>query len=610
MRDPDEFDAFYLDARERLLLQTYALTGDLTASRGAVRQAFVVAWHHWRKVSRLEDPEAWVRPIAWTHAHRRQTARLWHRDKDLDPEVRATLDALGKLPVNQRKALLLTQLAAVSMDQMAREVGLPLDRAERELQTATAQFSMTRDVPTPVIRSLFGPLAATAAASRWPRSPILRRAGARRRRAHTTLGAAVAVAVMVLSGSLVTDAAGVRPTLAREHPHLDHERQLAVAATALPETALLGAAQLDGLLTGGTWRVTSTNDNSVGNGLVMPCQQERYADPHGTAAFFRDFASTSTRKHAPDASAIQSTEASATLPAARRTYLRSVGWYAGCVDERVQLLATRRVAGVGDQAMLLSLRAWHAPASTLVVGVARTGRLTTTTISRIDSVVPPPINRSARLLAAAVDGLCGLPDAGACTGTPRPEPVRALAVGAAPGMLAEVDLPPVTGVSRPWVGTQPQRARQNVAATPCDNADFDARGITGNLTRSFLIPGSALPAQFGLTETVGSMPASQAVAFVARVRDGLAKCPDRNLGTVVTRVSDLGSRAQDLTVWNLTTQITDKVTVRYLMAIVRSGTAVAQVQFVPSGDVGMPDDAFVALAQRALERLPELAPPG
>ena len=62
MRHPDEFDAFYKDARTRLLLQTYALTGDLPASRAAVRDSFVVTWHHWRKVSRLDDPEAWARP--------------------------------------------------------------------------------------------------------------------------------------------------------------------------------------------------------------------------------------------------------------------------------------------------------------------------------------------------------------------------------------------------------------------------------------------------------------------------------------------------------------------------------------------------------------------
>ncbi len=64
MRDPEEFDAFYKDARDRLLVQTFALTGDVRASRSAVRDTFVVAWHHWRKVSRDGDPESWARPHA------------------------------------------------------------------------------------------------------------------------------------------------------------------------------------------------------------------------------------------------------------------------------------------------------------------------------------------------------------------------------------------------------------------------------------------------------------------------------------------------------------------------------------------------------------------
>jgi DNA-directed RNA polymerase specialized sigma24 family protein len=609
MRDPDEFDAFYLDARERLLLQAYALTGDLTASRGAVRQAFVVAWHHWRKISRLPDPETWARPFAWSHAQRRQTGRLWHRDKDLDPEVRATLDALGKLPATQRKALLLTQLAAVSMDQMAREIGLPLDQAQRELQTATAQFSVAREVPTPVIRSLFEPMAEIAAASRWPRATILRRAGARRRRAHTALGAAIAVASVVLTGSLVTDAAGLRPTLDREHPRLDREHQLEEAEDALPETALLGSDQVGDVLTGGTWRVVSTDDNSEGNGLVLPCQRERYADPKGTAALVRTFASEQDERDAPDVSVVQSAEASGSLRAARATYATALGWYAGCGDARVQLLATRRVDGVGDAAILLALRSWNAPSATLVVGVARTGQLTTTTVSTVADVRTPPLDRSTRLLAAAVDGLCGLPDAGACAGVPHSERVRPVSVGVVPAMLSEVDLPPVNQVTLPWVGTEPQRARKNVAATRCDDADFEAKGITDDLTRSFLIPEADLPVQFGITETIGSMPLQQARTFVAQVRQGLARCPDKDLGTDVTRVAHLETEDQDLSVWHLTTEITDKMSVRYQMAILRSGTAVAQLQFVPSGDVRMADGAFIALAERALERLPKLPPP-
>ena len=67
MKDPDEFDQFYKDVRARLLVLTYCLTGDLPASRSAVRDAFVVTWHHWRKVvapggPRGVDPGPRLRP--------------------------------------------------------------------------------------------------------------------------------------------------------------------------------------------------------------------------------------------------------------------------------------------------------------------------------------------------------------------------------------------------------------------------------------------------------------------------------------------------------------------------------------------------------------------
>ena len=104
MRSPETFDAYYVETRTRLLHEAYALTGDAPAARAAVRDAFVVAWHHWRKVERLEDPETAVRPSAWRHAQRRHTARLWHREKGLDPEVKDAFDILGQLTMRQRKA--------------------------------------------------------------------------------------------------------------------------------------------------------------------------------------------------------------------------------------------------------------------------------------------------------------------------------------------------------------------------------------------------------------------------------------------------------------------------------------------------------------------------
>ena len=612
MRNPDEFDAFYKDARDRLLLQTYALTGDLPASRSAVRDAFVAAWHHWRKVSRLDDPEAWARPHAWAHAQRRHTARLWHREKGLDPEVLATLDALGKLPVNQRKTLLLTQLSSVSMADMAREVGLPQAQAERELQRATAQFAVHRDVATTSVRAMFEPLREhVAAAVRWPRSTIIRRAGTRRRRTHTAVGAVGAAVALVVTGALVTDVAGVRPTLGRDDhaattaTEMDGTARRVATPETLPDSAMLTARQVANGVAGHRWRVGETNDNSGGDGLVLPCQQERYADPRGTAALLRTF---DAGKGKDAAAAFQVTEVSGSGKAADRTFDRTLDWYAGCGDARVQLLSTHRVARVGDEAMLLVLRAWKQP-STMVVGVARSGQLTTTTLSRVPGERAPDLDRSAGLLATAVDGLCHLPDAGACAGRPRHAVAPAVPVGQVPGMLGEIDLPPVTGVVRRWVGTEPRRAVTNVAATSCDRADFSAPPMTNNMTRSFLVPGAKVPDEFGLTETVGSVPAARAHAFVERVRAKLDACPDKDLGTDVSLLAEQTTRTSDLSVWHVSTEISDKSTVDFLMGIARDGTSIAQVGFVPSGRVTMASGAFPALVRRALDRLAAMPPP-
>ncbi|MFC4784277.1 hypothetical protein ACT8ZV_07370 [Nocardioides sp. MAHUQ-72] len=612
MRNPDEFDAFYKDARDRLLLQTYALTGDLPASRAAVRDSFVVAWHHWRKISRMDDPEAWARPHAWAHAQRRHTARLWHRDKGLDPEDRATLDALGKLSVNQRKALLLTQLATVSMGQMAREVGLPRHDAERELQTATAQFAVHRDVPSTGIRPLFESLRAHLGDGRWPRPTIIRRAGAARRRTHTAVGAIAAVAAVVVTGILVTDAAGVRPTLGRDHVvNATASRQPAArpepSPEALPETALLTSAQVADDIAGNRWAEGPTTGNTGGDGLVLPCQQARYADPRGAAALVRTFTARPSRGN-DGSQAFQTAEVSTSGKAARRTFDRTLGWYAGCTDRRVQLLSTHEVTGVGDEASLVVLRSWKEP-TTMVVGVARTGMVTTTTLARVPGTGAPAVTRSAQLLSAAVEGLCDLPDSGACSGRPRVRTAAPVPVGQVPGMIGEVDLPPVAGIARPWVGTEPRRAMTNIAATRCDEADFSGAGITNNLTRSFLVPGAKVPDEFGLTETVGSMPAPRAHAFVERVRSRLAACQDKDLGTDVTRLAQASTRTTDLTVWRVTTEISDQSSVVFFMGIARSGTSVAQVGFVPAGRFTMAPGAFPALVRRALDRLPAMPPP-
>jgi DNA-directed RNA polymerase specialized sigma24 family protein len=606
MSDAEQFDAFYAGARDRLLVQAFALTGDLPASRGAVRDSFIAAWHRWPKVRRLEDPEAWVRPHVWTHAQRRHSTRIWHRDRKLDPEVRATLDALAKLPVVARRALLLTQLTDASRQEMAREVGLPLDEAERRLQTATTQFSLQREVPTTSVRPLLEALAAHCTDQRWPRAPIIRRAGTTRRRTHAMAGAALVTATLVGSGFLVADVHGVHPTLAAAGDRLTEVPSASVVrpgplltSGALTPTSLLTRSQVARAAPGRRWRVTGTDPAQT---ATLPCQRRAYADPKALTSLVRNF--TARRQHGePAMAAVQTVEYSSDAAEAQRGYDTATSWFAGCLVPQMQLLSVRRVAGLGEQAEQYTLRAWPHPAATIVLGVARTGLMTTVTVSRTGDTTRPDLAANLRLLVSAVDDLCAMKGGGTCSARPKATFVPAPPAGKWPMMLSEFDLPPVTGVDRPWTGTTPRQALQNVAATGCDQSSFHGQGWSQDATRTFLVPGRHLAAAFGLTETVGRLPEARAQAFVNGVRAKLASCAGRQLGTKVQRLAS----GPTMTAWRVRTQVTDKQTLTFYMGITRTGGGVAQVGFVPDGSHTMTTPQFVALVGRAGERLGALA---
>lgn len=602
MSDAERFDAFYAATRDRMLVLAFALTGDLPASRGAVRDSYIAAWHHWAKVKRLDDPESWVRPHVWSHAQRRHTARIWHRDRRIDPELRATLDALAKLPVTSRKALLLTQLTAASRQQMAREVGLPLAEAEQRLQSATTQFSLQRAVPSASVRPLLGALTAHCADQRWPRATIIRRSGTTRRRTHALAGAALVVLALVGGGMLVTDDHGVRPTLTAAGERITAvptddggEESQPPRSQRITPASLLTSAQMRRALPGRTWRITGTDPRQD---TTLPCQRRAYADPKAPTALVRNF-TTGRGKGKPRLAAVQTMELSTDTDRAGTGYDAATGWFAECPLPQMQLLAVRRVQGLGDEAEQYALRAWRRPAVTLVVGVARTGRITTVTLTRTGGAAAPNLAANLRMLVSAVDDLCPTTLGGPCSALPKATPVDAPTAGSPPMMLSEFDLPPAAGVQRPWAGTTPRQALRNLAATGCDTSRFHGGGWSHDATRTFLVPGASLAPAFGLTETVGRLPEPKARAFVDGVRSRLASCSDRQLGTKVVRMA--GDR--DMTVWRVRTEVTDKRTVTFFMGVIRRGGAVAQVGFVPDGLHTMTTPQFAAVVRRAGQRL-------
>lgn len=626
MRSPETFDAYYVETRTRLLHEAYALTGDAPASRAAVRDAFVVTWHQWRKVGRLDDPDGYVRPLAFRRARRKHTARIWHRDKSLAPEVRATLDGLSKLTPRQRELLVLNGLSSLSLTDIGRMVGLPRSDAERELQTATSQFSLARDVRTTDVHRLLQDLAAPLEETRWPRATVIRRAGAARRRTHTVIGAGVAAAALVVSGSLVATGADAEPTSLREEqvtaPITVHAPE-PVSATGEPiidEAALLSPAQMARFGAGLDWSETATTDNLSGNGLLAPCQRERFADPGGVTALARTWEGTTTRtvrttvgkgdrqrtrkrsETQVEATAVQLVEMSRNAKQAAASFETASMWYAGCADPRTQLLDTRTVKRVGDEAHAFRLRSWGKQPATLTVGVARTGSLVVTTVVRSTGRAASD-KATLTGLAASVNALCGTEGAAACAGRARANPTAPLDIGAPPGFLSVVDLPPVASVRGPWVGTDPERASTNFAATRCDRTTFTGDGISRAKTRTFVFLETPNATQLGLTQTIGEMSAGKARTFVETVRTRIRQCGQANLGTTVTPLASSSSRTGDLSVWALSIELNDSQSFPFLMAIVRDGTAVSQLGFAPVRDMTMARSDFVALARRMVERL-------
>lgn len=620
------FDAFYRDARDRLLLQTFALTGDLNVARSAVREAFVIAWHHWRKTSHANEPENAVRPIAWRKAVRRSGPLHWSRKQDFDEQTHRTLEALAALPVAQRKALVLTQLAAVSMDEMARELGVPLEVAERELQLGAAQFAMQLGIPTSMIPLSLNALSDVTRSATWPRVTIIRRAGAARRRAHTVVGVAAAVVALGVGGALATDATGARPTLAREGIPLVSGPAPAPPATAvLPDTALLSLQSVSDTLPGPGWRQGGTVDNSAGDGRVLPCQSDRYADPRGTAAWVRAFRNGPRKKAT--RTLTQFSEASAGDARARRTYRRTLRWFTSCPPPpgqasavpEMQLVSTATVPGVADAAAVLVLRS-ITDRTTYVVGVARTG-LFTTTASLAGAVPVAKANRTgvAELLTAAVGHLCALPGGGTCPSGTEPQLAdRApYPVGTAPWMVSEIDLPPVSQDHGPWIGTPPadlDEERVDTGAIGCDTVHlfgkFGSTTIRRNQFRTFLFGEGKLPPEVGLTQTVGALPSAAAGQFVKRLRGEIAGCPKKKAGagTEVEELATAGSGSTALSAWRMTTALPGDRSVDYHLAVVRRGTSVSLLVYVAAPRAQMADPDWVALTRRALDRLARMAP--
>ncbi len=606
MQREESFDSFYQATRRNLLLQTFALTGDLTAAQSAVKDAYVAAWHLWRKVGPLEDREGWVRARAWQLAQRRHAGRIWHRNKGISEDDRHILDALARIPAVRRRVVLLHVLAEVPLDAAARELGLTQETARRHLDAGVAALAEALAVPPEAVRVRLLQLSGAASSVTLPRAPLVRRQGQKRRQGHTIAAAMVAVAIAIGAGAVAYEPGG-RQRTADGDLRMLRPQPVTERVTNVPElpTAdnMLDEDQIRRLGRSQQWEVKRTHANTSGDGINTICQQQRYADPDGLAAIVREFEANGKA----DRSAVQTVEISESVKQARRGYRTTLGWYAGCRLARLQLLDAYKVDNSGAEAGVLMMRVWERPVTTYSVAVARVGEVVTTTVGKSVGVDPAPAQEITQSLADSVSMLCGRTGSKNCSKRPTYEVVPPPPSGEEPAMIAVADLPPVGRIEKPWVGIDATSGTPNTAATTCDRANFGKSGALETKSRTFLIPQAKLPARFGLTETYGRFRNEEtAKKFLSGVRERVGNCEDRDLATDVTSSRTFQRGGADRSLYDLRTEISEKEAVRFRVGFVRIGRTVAQLTFVSAPRYDIDRDRFEALVVRAGDRLREL----
>ncbi|WP_249998778.1 SigE family RNA polymerase sigma factor [Actinoplanes sp. M2I2] len=151
--DSAEFDAFYTATVRRVVLYLYAAGGDRAEAQDLAQEAFARAWQHWPRVARYDDPEAWVRTVAWRlmanrwRGLRRRVAALTRLGPPPEaavgpsPDRVAVIEALQRLPKPQRQVVALHYLLDMSVNDIAATTGAPAGTVKAQLSRARATLA-------------------------------------------------------------------------------------------------------------------------------------------------------------------------------------------------------------------------------------------------------------------------------------------------------------------------------------------------------------------------------------------------------------------------------------------------------------------------------------
>lgn len=156
MRATPDMDELYAAAYRRLVMQLFAICGDLADAEDAVQEAFVTAVRKRRELEGVDNPEAWVRTVAlnrlrsgWRH---RAVVRKYQSavpGPQTDPGVLsdhvAIVTALSRLDPSQREVVVLHHLADLSTAEIAAELGIPEGTVKSRLSRGRVRLAELLD---------------------------------------------------------------------------------------------------------------------------------------------------------------------------------------------------------------------------------------------------------------------------------------------------------------------------------------------------------------------------------------------------------------------------------------------------------------------------------
>jgi RNA polymerase sigma-70 factor (ECF subfamily) len=150
--DTTRLEELYANAQRRLVIQIAALTGDVGEAEDLVQEAFGRCLARWAQVAGYDDPEAWVRTVAYNLARSRwrrlkrgakALARIRRDEAQPEPDVEniGLLMAMSKLAEDERMAIVHHYLLDQPVSVVALQLAIPEGTVKSRLARGRAELA-------------------------------------------------------------------------------------------------------------------------------------------------------------------------------------------------------------------------------------------------------------------------------------------------------------------------------------------------------------------------------------------------------------------------------------------------------------------------------------